>query len=66
MTSSNDREDQTQRALTDHKAADRVVDLASKSLDGFAVGALNSGSKHLGDGADNTPFRVCAPGATAS
>src|SRR4029077_499063 len=31
------REDQAQRALADHKAADRVVDLASKSPDGFAL-----------------------------
>ena len=31
------REDQAQRALTDHKAADRVVDLASKSPDGIAL-----------------------------
>src|SRR3984893_17971674 len=31
------REDQAQRALTDHKAADRVVDLASTSPDGFAL-----------------------------
>src|SRR4029079_8533367 len=31
------REDQAQRALTDHKAADCVVDLASKSPDSIAL-----------------------------
>src|SRR5262245_65516597 len=31
------REDQAQHALTDQKAADRVVDLTSKSPDGIAL-----------------------------
>src|SRR6185295_17172725 len=31
------REDQAQRALTNHKAADRVVDLAGKGPDGIAL-----------------------------
>jgi hypothetical protein len=57
------REDQAQRALTDHKAADRVVDLASKNPDGIALCRRYPGPAAIRTSAGETGSRTSAPWA---